>query len=80
MFEKRSETTSFSVLGSCKSSLFVYFTRQMRLIVDVGSCSWKDALGSLENYVDTLGTQFSVFDCPLHYNFKEAGDKGDQFE
>ncbi|CDZ98132.1 alpha-amylase [Phaffia rhodozyma] len=41
---------------------------------------WEDSLGSLENYVDTLGTQFSVFDCPLHYNFKEAGERGAEFD
>jgi hypothetical protein len=25
-------------------------------------------------------TQFSVFDVPLHYNFKEAGDRGSDFD
>ena len=25
-------------------------------------------------------TQFSVFDVPLHYNFKEASDRGRDFD
>ncbi|EEB93016.1 hypothetical protein MPER_08387, partial [Moniliophthora perniciosa FA553] len=35
---------------------------------------WKDSLEDLEAYLGSLGTQFSVFDAPLHYKFKEAGD------
>ncbi|KAJ7858203.1 alpha-amylase [Mycena leptocephala] len=31
-------------------------------------------------YLDGLGTQFSVFDAPLHYNFKEAGDRGREYD
>jgi len=31
-------------------------------------------------YVDGLGTQFSLFDVPLHYKFKEAGDRGRDFD
>ena len=34
------------------------------------------SLGELDEYLDTLGVQFSLFDVPLHYNFKEAGDRG----
>lgn len=30
------------------------------------------SLESLNSYTGSLGTQFSVFDTPLHYNFKEA--------
>ncbi|KAH8827374.1 putative alpha-amylase [Flagelloscypha sp. PMI_526] len=41
---------------------------------------WKDSYESLEKYVTALGTQFSVFDAPLHYNFKEAGDKGAEYD
>ncbi|KAF8917380.1 putative alpha-amylase [Mucidula mucida] len=41
---------------------------------------WKDSLEDLEKYLDSLGTQFSVFDAPLHYNFKEAGDRGNDFD
>ncbi|EJD53851.1 putative alpha-amylase [Auricularia subglabra TFB-10046 SS5] len=41
---------------------------------------WKDSLESLEKYLDSLGTQFSVFDTPLHYNFKEAADTGSGYD
>jgi alpha-amylase len=41
---------------------------------------WKDSLDSLSGYVDALDTQFSVFDTPLHYNFKEAGEAGENFD
>jgi hypothetical protein len=34
---------------------------------------WKDSLNK-------LGTQFSVFDAPLHYSFKEAGEAGNNFD
>ncbi|KAJ7201806.1 glycoside hydrolase superfamily [Mycena pura] len=33
---------------------------------------WKESITNLEEYLDALETQFSVFDAPLHYNFKEA--------
>lgn len=35
-----------------------------------------NSLGELEAYLSALGTQFSLFDTPLHYNFKQAGDQG----
>jgi alpha-amylase len=41
---------------------------------------WKDSITDLEVYLDGLGTQFSVFDAPLHYNFKEAGDRGREYD
>ncbi|KAJ7154655.1 alpha-amylase [Mycena filopes] len=41
---------------------------------------WKDSIDALEHYLDNLGTQFSVFDAPLHYNFKEAGDRGREYD
>jgi alpha-amylase len=41
---------------------------------------WKDSLESLDSYLSDLGTQFSVFDAPLHYNFKEAGEAGSDFD
>jgi hypothetical protein len=41
---------------------------------------WKDSLDSLNSYTDSLGTQFSVFDTPLHYNFKEAGEAGNSYD
>ncbi|KZT62429.1 glycoside hydrolase family 13 protein [Calocera cornea HHB12733] len=40
---------------------------------------WQDSLADLEEYLSALGTQFSVFDAPLHYNFKQAGDAGVDF-
>ncbi|KAJ7205053.1 alpha-amylase [Mycena pura] len=41
---------------------------------------WKESITDLEEYLDALGTQFSVFDAPLHYNFKEAGDRGREYD
>nr|AOC97452.1 alpha-amylase [Flammulina velutipes] len=41
---------------------------------------WKDSLEDLDAYLDSLGTQFSVFDTPLHYNFKEAGDRAESYD
>lgn len=41
---------------------------------------WKDSLGALEGYLDRCDTQFSIFDTPLHYNFKEAGDAGEGYD
>lgn len=41
---------------------------------------WKDSVGDLEKYLDELGTQFSVFDAPLHYNFKQAADRGAEYD
>lgn len=41
---------------------------------------WKDSLDDLEGYLEALDTQFSLFDTPLHYNFKEAGDRGKDYD
>ncbi|KAJ1304692.1 hypothetical protein OPQ81_005831 [Rhizoctonia solani] len=41
---------------------------------------WKDSLDDINNYLNKLGTQFSVFDAPLHYNFKEASEAGNNFD
>jgi alpha-amylase len=41
---------------------------------------WKDSVGDLEKYLDSLGTQFSVFDAPLHFNFKNAADGGADYD
>jgi alpha-amylase len=42
---------------------------------------WKDSLDSCLNYLGKFGDeQFSLFDAPLHYNFKEAGDGGADYD
>jgi alpha-amylase len=41
---------------------------------------WKDSLWDINAYLNNLGTQFSVFDVPLHYNFKEASDSWNRFD
>ncbi|MCO5566240.1 hypothetical protein L7F22_019916 [Adiantum nelumboides] len=42
---------------------------------------WKDSLDSCLQYLSNFGDeQFSLFDAPLHYNFKEAGDAGKGFD
>ncbi|QRW19955.1 alpha-amylase [Rhizoctonia solani] len=41
---------------------------------------WKDSLWDINNWLNNLGTQFSVFDVPLHFNFKEASDSWNRFD
>ncbi|GAA5821107.1 hypothetical protein JCM10212_002981 [Sporobolomyces blumeae] len=41
---------------------------------------WKDSLSSLNGYLDRFPTQFSLFDTPLHYNFKQAGDQAENYD
>jgi alpha-amylase len=41
---------------------------------------WKDDMDTINKYLDSMGTQFSVFDAPLHYNFKQAGEAGSDFD
>lgn len=41
---------------------------------------WKDSIDDLDAYLAQFGTQFSVFDTPLHYNFKRAGEAGSSFD
>jgi len=41
---------------------------------------WKDSLDSLHKYLDDMGDQFSIFDTPLHYNFKEASAAGPNYD
>jgi len=38
------------------------------------------SLEDLTQYLERFGQQFSVFDTPLHYNFKEAGERGNSFD
>lgn len=41
---------------------------------------WKDSFETNSAYLDKIGEQFSLFDCPLHYNFKEAGEAHANFD
>lgn len=42
---------------------------------------WKDSVDSCLKYLSDFGDeQFSLFDAPLHYNFKEAGDAGKDYD
>ncbi|KAJ1028121.1 hypothetical protein NDA13_003568 [Ustilago tritici] len=42
---------------------------------------WKDSLDSCLKYLTNFGDeQFSLFDAPLHYNFKEAGDAAENYD
>ncbi|SJX66056.1 probable alpha-amylase [Sporisorium reilianum f. sp. reilianum] len=42
---------------------------------------WKDSLDSCLKYLTEFGDeQFSLFDAPLHYNFKEAGDGAENYD
>ena len=42
---------------------------------------WKDSVESCLKYLGEFGDeQFSLFDAPLHYNFKEAGDAGHNYD
>jgi len=63
-------------------STFVKHTRQetgQPNLFAVGEF-WKDSTPDISQYLDGIGTQFSVFDVPLHYNFKQAGDSGRDFD
>ncbi|CEQ41970.1 SPOSA6832_03728 [Sporobolomyces salmonicolor] len=51
----------------------------------VPSCScvgefWKDSIDALGGYLDRMPTQFSIFDTPLHYNFKAASDQAENYD
>lgn len=41
---------------------------------------WKNNTWDIDNYLNHLGTQFSVFDVPLHYRFKTASDSWNTFD
>jgi len=41
---------------------------------------WKDSFQTIDGYLNQLGTQFSIFDTPLHYNFVEAASGGSNFD
>lgn len=41
---------------------------------------WKDSTESCNAYLDRFGAQFSLFDAPLHYKFKEAAEAGESFD
>ncbi|ORY89611.1 putative alpha-amylase [Leucosporidium creatinivorum] len=61
------------------------FVRQVRDrtgnedLMSVGEL-WQDSLDTLSSYLDVMDEQFSVFDTPLHYNFKEAADRGQDYD
>lgn len=41
---------------------------------------WKNSLEDIDAYLRDFGTQFSIFDAPLHYKFKDAGESGANFD
>ncbi|PWN39604.1 putative alpha-amylase [Ceraceosorus guamensis] len=42
---------------------------------------WKDSIETIVHYVTNFeGEQMSLFDAPLHYNFKEASDAAENFD
>lgn len=42
---------------------------------------WKDSIDTIVQYVTNFdGEQISLFDAPLHYNFKEASDGAENFD
>ncbi|GAA97044.1 glycoside hydrolase family 13 protein [Mixia osmundae IAM 14324] len=41
---------------------------------------WEDNTPYLNKYLADQGQQFSLFDTPLHYNFKQADDQGSNFD
>jgi alpha-amylase len=41
---------------------------------------WKDSVEDLDSYLNQLGTQLSIFDVPLHFNFKEAAERGPDYD
>ncbi|GAA5974929.1 hypothetical protein JCM5350_004508 [Sporobolomyces pararoseus] len=75
----------FDAIKHIDEGFIAEFVQQVRERVDnpdlfcVGEF-WKDSLGSLTGYLDRMPTQFSVFDTPLHYNFKQAGDQAENYD
>ncbi|WP_240501922.1 alpha-amylase [Bacillus sp. MUM 13] len=41
---------------------------------------WKNDLGALENYENSVGWNMSLFDTPLHYNFQNASNSGGGYD
>ncbi|KAF5356527.1 hypothetical protein D9758_008261 [Tetrapyrgos nigripes] len=75
----------FDAIKHIDKSFIAYFVKTIRAETDkpklftVGEF-WKDSIEDIEAYLESLGTQFSIFDAPLHYNFKEAGDRAQEYD
>lgn len=41
---------------------------------------WNNSLAALENYENKVGWNMSLFDVPLHHNFKSASDSGGYYD
>ncbi len=41
---------------------------------------WRNDVGVLQNYIKATEDRINLFDVPLHYNFHEASNKGDQYD
>ncbi|KAH8920242.1 glycoside hydrolase family 13 protein [Atractiella rhizophila] len=41
---------------------------------------WKDSVDDMDAYLNKFGQQFSLFDTPLHYKFKEASEQGANYD
>jgi alpha-amylase len=41
---------------------------------------WNNSLGALQNYLTKVNWNMSLFDVPLHYNFKSASDSGGYYD
>ncbi|GAA5867187.1 hypothetical protein JCM8547_006269 [Rhodosporidiobolus lusitaniae] len=83
--ETGAEGFRFDAVKHFSEDFLADFVREIRERLDnpdlfcVGEF-WKDNIGQLEGFLDRLPEQFSLFDCPLHYNFKEASDAGENYD
>ncbi|KAJ9108076.1 hypothetical protein QFC19_002541 [Naganishia cerealis] len=61
---------------------FVKHVREKSSSDNIFCCGeyWEDSATTVNKYLDDIGVQFTVFDAPLHYNFKEAGEAKSAFD
>lgn len=61
---------------------FVKHIRETSKSDNIFGCGeyWQDSFETTNKYLDDIGVQFTVFDAPLHYNFKEAGEAKANFD
>lgn len=61
---------------------FVKHIRETSKSDNIFGCGeyWQDSFETTNKYLNDIGIQFTVFDAPLHYNFKEAGEAKANFD
>ncbi|BGP17291.1 hypothetical protein JCM10213v2_005309 [Rhodosporidiobolus nylandii] len=70
----------FDAIKHIDEGFIADFVRETRDRMDNVGEFWKDSLDSLTGYVERCPEQISVFDTPLHYNFKQASDEAENYD